>query len=401
MRYLYFNPETDMALAIGNNQYNEPKSISQFKSDLAILPIWYAEEGDCVLVPDDFNIDLIESILTKNFSGMVSIRVMRLSDYKKTSKPDDVLVPWGYNHTLQKWWQSLGQGQWTVNCDKIRELSGRDFTIKILEKLQQTGFFFPDNFKNPVIAKSVDEILRVRDELNEPIILKMPWSSSGKGLLKIERDDLQDNDLKWAKNVIEQQGFVMIEKWYDKILDFALEFKSHNGIVEYFGSSIFETENGKYKGNLLYSESDFEKNLEKKGLKNAEDVMLKLRETLSEFFSTAISPFYEGYFGVDMMLVNEKVDGSDAVVVHPCVELNLRTTMGVLTRCFYDRYVEIGKKGMFYVKTFHNENELFEKVALSVVKNPLKIRKGRVYKGFVAMGVFHNGATTMAYAEIE
>ncbi len=401
MRYLYFNPETDMALAIGNKQYNEPKSILQFKSDLAILPVWYAEDGDCILVPDDFNIDLIEAILTKKFGGMVSVRMMRLSDYKKVSKADDVLVPWGYNHTVHKWWQTMGRGQWSVDCDKIRELSGRDFTIKILEYLQSKSFTFPDNFKNPIVAKSVDEILKVREKWEETIILKMPWSSSGKGILRIEKDTFKDNDLKWAKNVIEQQGFVMIEKWYDKILDFALEFKSHNGIVEYFGSSIFETENGKYKGNLLYPESDFERKLEKKGLKNAVDVILKLKETLSEFFSTSLSPFYEGYFGVDMMLVNGKVDGSEAVLVHPCVELNLRMNMGVLTRCFYDRYVEIGKKGMFYVKTFHNENELFDKIALSVVENPLKIRKGRVYKGIVALGSFHKGATTIAYAEIE
>lgn len=401
MRYLYFNPETDMALAIGKKQYNEPKSILQFKSDLAMLPVWYAEDGDCILVPDDFNIDLMETVLTKNFGGMVSVRLMRLSDYKKVSKTDDVLVPWGYNHTLKKWWQSMGRGQWTVDCDKIRELSGRDFTIKILEYLQSKSFTFPDNFKNPIVAKSVDEILKVREKWKETIILKMPWSSSGKGILRIEKDTFKDNDLKWAKNVIEQQGFVMIEKWYDKILDFALEFKSYNGIVEYFGSSIFETENGKYRGNLLYPESDFEKKLEKKGLKNAVDVILKLKETLSKFFSNSLSPFYEGYFGVDMMLVNGKLDESETVVVHPCVELNLRMNMGVLTRCFYDRYVEIGKKGMFYVKTFHNENELCEKISFSVVRNPLKIRKGRVFKGFVALGSFHKGATTIAYAEIE
>ncbi len=295
----------------------------------------------------------------------------------------------------------MGGGQWTVDCDKIRELSGRDFTIEILENLQSNRFPFPDDFRNPIVARSVDEILQVRNEWNETILLKVPWSSSGKGLLKIEKGAFKDNDLKWTKNVIEQQGFVMIEKLYDKVLDFALEFKSHNGIVEYFGSSIFETENGKYKGNLLYPESDFEKKLEKKGLKNAVDVIQKLEETLSEFFSTSISPFYEGYFGVDMMLLNGKVDGSEAVMVHPCVELNLRMNMGVLARRFYDRYVEIGKSGMFYVKTFHNENEIFDKIASSVVKNPLKIRKGRVYKGYAAMGSFHKGATTIAYAEIE
>lgn len=401
MHYLYFNPETDMALALGNKQYNEPKAITQFKNDLALLPVWYAEEGDCVLLPEGFDAEFVESVLSKKIGGLISVQVMHLSDYKKVTKPDDVLVPWGYNHTLKKWWQSIGKGQWTVDCDKIRELSGRNFTIDILENLRSKGFPFSDDFQNPIAAKSVDDVFQILKEREEAVLLKMPWSSSGKGLLKIGKDVVKENDLKWVQNVIDQQGFVMVEKWYDKVLDFALEFKSHDGVVEYFGSSIFETENGKYKGNLLYPESDFEKKLKKKGLEDAECVILKLKTILCEFFSTVIPPVYEGYFGVDMMLMKGKVGETEMVMVHPCVELNLRTNMGVLTRCFYDKYVEIGKTGMFYIKTFRTEYDLLDNMAYSCVNNPIKVRKGRVYKGVVAMGVFHHGATTVAYAEIK
>jgi hypothetical protein len=52
---------------------------------------------------------------------------------------------------------------------------------------------------------------------------------------------------------------------------------------------------------------------------------------------------YIGYIGVDLFLYREK----GQLCLHPCVEINLRTTMGVLAHFAYEQYVPEGKTGIF------------------------------------------------------
>ncbi|BDW79475.1 hypothetical protein BFINE_52700 [Bacteroides finegoldii DSM 17565] len=40
-----FNPEHDLALASGEINYMPPASARQMATELALLPVWYAEEG--------------------------------------------------------------------------------------------------------------------------------------------------------------------------------------------------------------------------------------------------------------------------------------------------------------------------------------------------------------------
>ncbi len=39
-----------MALAANVKQYFPPKNIAQMEADLSLLPLWWAEEGDAVLM---------------------------------------------------------------------------------------------------------------------------------------------------------------------------------------------------------------------------------------------------------------------------------------------------------------------------------------------------------------
>jgi hypothetical protein len=52
---------------------------------------------------------------------------------------------------------------------------------------------------------------------------------------------------------------------------------------------------------------------------------------------------YTGYIGIDLFFYRD----GESLRLHPCVEINLRTTMGVLAHFAYEQYVPDGRKGVF------------------------------------------------------
>ena len=90
-----------------------------------------------------------------------------------------------------------------------------------------------------------------------------------------------------------------------------------NGRIHYLGLSLFHTVNGAYEGNILATEStkiDMISRYVPVGL--LDGVKQKIVECLR-------LPGYVGPFGVDMMIVKNA-----QLFLHPCVEINLRRTMG-------------------------------------------------------------------------
>ena len=55
MKLYVFNPDADMALADGKENYIAPASARLMARDLALLPLWYAGVGDGVLAPSAYN----------------------------------------------------------------------------------------------------------------------------------------------------------------------------------------------------------------------------------------------------------------------------------------------------------------------------------------------------------
>ena len=79
------------------------------------------------------------------------------------------------------------------------------------------------------------------------------------------------------------------------------------------------TETGGYTGNTLALQAALERVLARQF-----DGLNILKEICSAVLSQHIAARYEGPLGVDMMLV--KTD--KGIMLHPCIEVNLRRTMG-------------------------------------------------------------------------
>ena len=123
----------------------------------------------------------------------------------------------------------------------------------------------------------------------------------------------------------------MIEPRYNKMCDFAMEFVSTpDGGVRYCGLSVFKTLNAQYTGNVVGSER-FKRDLLSRYVSQPllDDIASRLEQNLTAMLSGR----YAGEFGVDMMVV-AGAEG-DRFLLHPCVEINLRRTMGHLALSLY------------------------------------------------------------------
>ena len=153
--------------------------------------------------------------------------------------------------------------------------------------------------------------------------MKAPWSSSGRGVRFID-GTMNIYDSGWLRHVIEKQGSVMVEPYYNKVKDFGMEFFSDGrGAVSYVGLSLFQTSNGTYTGNILADEE------EKQDMIShyiPVDLIRSIQEKICAFMGTLLKDRYAGAFGIDMMVIRR--DDGDGFLLHPCVEINLRRTMG-------------------------------------------------------------------------
>ena len=116
----------------------------------------------------------------------------------------------------------------------------------------------------------------------------------------------------------------MVEPYYNKVRDFGMEFFMHeNGEVEYTGLSLFHTVNNVYTGNLLAPEEEKRMILDKWIPTSLTDMV---RDRICTYIPTMLHPHYAGPLGIDMMVVSRH--DQQGFLLHPCVEINLRRTMG-------------------------------------------------------------------------
>ena len=117
----------------------------------------------------------------------------------------------------------------------------------------------------------------------------------------------------------------MCERMLDGLQDFAMEFRVSGGDVRFAGYSVFfNNAQMSYDNAMVASTGLLREYLdEKSGGYDFDTLQSQLREALCEI----VPDDYEGYIGVDMLLYRRE-DGT--VGVNPCIEMNVRTTMGVV-----------------------------------------------------------------------
>ena len=326
MRLHIFNPEHDIALAANQPRFTAPHAGREMRADLGFLPALWASDGDLVLV-DDVEA-AVESVRHVGMyaADVVFVTSADLQVLAPTFGDDFVVEPWGWDRTVKEQLlraePSLSRFVPSDGClDEMRQMSSRKFASENL--LPRLCDAFDGLVGESRYCQTADELLQVMAQYGKSV-LKSPWSSSGRGVRYVPDAVAGDHLLGWVRNVLRQQGGIMVEPLYAKVYDFGMEYKAMpDGTVEYCGLSLFETRGGAYTGSVCATEKDKREMLSRYvDIDLLDSVSRKIQEVLAPLMKGV----YTGVFGVDMMAVAN--EGKDGFLLHPCVELNLRRTMG-------------------------------------------------------------------------
>lgn len=320
-----FNPDHDIALASNQSNFTSPRAGRQLAHDLGFLPMLWAKRGDVVVVVD---IEVAKhgllnlGVAYNNAAEFVTLS--QLPQALKGKRSIDV-SPWGWNIAIRNALLRAGVPADVMPNDRqleaIRELSSRRLAVRLLD-------YFKDRDGVTGFSRSCDSFEEVMSflHLNKDIVVKAPWSSSGRGVRFAREQEAEKDEslMRWISNVIEKQGFVVAEERCDDVMDFAVEFMAKpDGQVQYCGLSVFSTNGSAYTGNMLVAER------EKENIINQYVHINRLNRIIIEierFLSERIAKQYVGPLGVDMMIV--KGDETEPYLLNPCVEINMRRTMG-------------------------------------------------------------------------
>ena len=315
MKLHVFNPEHDLALAANLRNFTAPHAGRQLRADIGFIPTLWAEADDVVLVEHADEAERKFRLLTHRpfmrFITKEQLGNLRISDV-------DV---WGWDLAIRAFLIRYGIDEKVLpsecQIDVIRQLSHRQHAMRILENLQGDGLVGQ--------AEMTDSVAAIHEAIDRlgTIVLKAPWSSSGRGV-RFLNSMIKKTDEGWVQRVIEKQGAIMLEPYYDKVKDFGMEFESDGqGKVSYLGLSLFHTSNGAYSGNLLMYENE---KMEWLTRYIPMDLINSVQQNLIRLTGTLFKGRYKGPFGVDMMIVAR--GDQNGFLLHPCVEINLRRTMG-------------------------------------------------------------------------
>jgi len=391
-RSLYlFNPEHDLALANNDRNFNAPQQAKQLAHDLACLPLWYAPNGSIILTNSQKD----------DWANKIQSLFPQIAESELTTTPDfsqiTSLSPWGWDTAVHKQLIQLGTNANLLPTDAllntIRQLSHRSIAIKALQFIQTHNSSFTQLPQLGQELTAMDDVEKYALTYSQ-VIFKAPWSGSGKGLCW-SRDTMTDSRRGWCRNVIEKQGSVIGEPIYDKLLDFALEFECRDGQVSFAGYSLFETEKGTYRSNFLLSNESVVLKLTECGLSSEQ--LLSVQQQLQTFIAIEIAPNYSGMLGIDMFTYKE----NEQVKLHPCVEINLRMTMGCVAHIFYDRFVASDKSGRFYIDHSPIPGALYTDHLQRETNLPLRLNGERIAKGYLSLTNINPSSHYRVRVEIE
>jgi hypothetical protein len=268
-----------------------------------------------------------------------------------------------------------------IFLDTHRELYSRKTALEVLKNIladcrSDDLLFFNDL---PEICITHEQIIALQHRWGK-IVVKAPWSSSGRGLQILRPNEYNQTNREVISGFLKQQGFVMCEPWHQKVLDFSFQFFSYgNGKIEYRGLTTFSTDpKGHYMGTFI---QELPPKLQPELKEFLDHKLPELESSLLQVLSLSnYSTAYYGWLGVDA-LVYKSANGN--LKVHPCLEINCRFTMGAIALYLRNHLAE-GSSGEFRI--MHNKEGDFAQFCNEMkVNDPLNVENGKMGQGFLPL----------------
>jgi hypothetical protein len=183
---------------------------------------------------------------------------------------------------------------------------------------------------------ALEKVLTTYQELGyKQAVVKAPFGSAGRSAVRVDLVNTDARALRWIQKIVVHQGTVVVEPWYERLLDLSYLFRLNpDGQMEGIGQTRFLTdENGRYRGTFLAP------------LKRVIPPMLKsffyqagghpnwIWEVVEHAVKRLIPALHEcqftGLAGIDFMVVRHQ---DQAIKLRVPLELNPRPTMGHVAR---------------------------------------------------------------------
>lgn len=357
-----------MALAKGGINYVAPPFALHMAHDLAVLPAFLAEPGSLLITDSDRDAEWLEHL---NITFALDVHAIKRNELRHLA--NFCIMPWGWSLDLRR-----RLIKWGVESDclpsmdyvnHLRRLSHRRLTIlihlRLKELLGKQLCPIPMEIDNPY-----DVLCFVRQHRN--CFVKTPWSSSGRGIYHTIDGVSPELEL-WCRGALKRQGSLLCERALNKTMDFAVEFYCENGSSTVRGYSLFVTDSHSQYDHGIVASEEILKSIITAQYSDFDEVVAALTQVLDEM----VAPHYTGWLGMDMLLYNAECGMQNVkcppqkqgIGINPCVELNLRPTMGAITSVIGNKLLVAGSTATFKIEQRATTNESWLHAPDAAVEN--------------------------------
>ncbi len=380
-----FNPTCEYAVANGRISWQPNRLLQKMESDLGAIQLFLAKKEDIVFVdkiPSEKYQENLQRISVSVPSFFLKNSILNPSFLKS---PKNRLKPWGWSPAVHKLFEPLKEScseefklspvfSWKP---EQKEIYSKKFALNILKQFirnttNKNIFLREQDVPEICVSKEAVEKLLIRWG---KIMVKAPWSSSGRGLQPVTKTPVHSKVWEKILGVIQNQDYVIVEPFLNKVLDFSFQFEIIKREVKYLGISNFFTDNkGQYMGNRL---NGFQEDISKEVIEFQQTAISEILNPLILLIGKSdLIKNYEGNLSVDALIYNDK----NHLRINPCLEMNIRQNMGFLSMQL-EKLIVSGKKGLYRMyyqpgSTFKEFSEKMEKEFPLVISSQKKIESG-------------------------
>jgi hypothetical protein len=395
-----FNPTSDFATANGTPSWQPGLILKTMENEMANLPQYLCAAEDIVLVPKVPDKEFLSRLDNAGFQ----IPLFReTGSFLKSPAECNHLYPWGWSPAMHHQLKNLKPYCSTeflaspVSCwrEDHKELFSRITAKNILELLiseyAHESFIEPEAL--PVVCSSMDTIAKLANKWNR-LMIKSPWSSSGRGVIPITGIPIHDSIKNRIRGMLKDQGYLMAEPYLQKQADLAFLYEITESEVKFKGYSHFQTDHkGRYTGNFLQTHQP-ELSPEVTDFMDKAMVFLpEIHTGILKFLN--INRLYRGHLGIDTLIYS---DPEGKFKINPCLEINWRFTMGHVA-LHIEKHLHPGSKGYFGIWQ-GNKIPFSEFVRNTMKDNSLITCNGRISEGFLPLTEFSGNCRFGAYLEV-
>lgn len=326
-----FNPSAEIHLAAGRSS-KLPEAIAGLARDLDTLPMFLGGRDDAVLVHTAPRPAFLASLREAGFELPRFVTTEQLDP----SSPLRSLRPWAWSPDAEQTLQPLLDREPTLRPQATpRRCFSKTWSVALAERwsAERSEDWLADPDTVGAVCRDMDAAMVATRKLRESgadVVIKAPFGSAGRGMLRVLSDEDLDTARAWTERTLAQQSEVIVEPWLKRVLDLSAQITVEaDGNTRVHGVTRFVTDRrGQYQSTLLGDPlRELSEHLKRSVIGPGRGWrMFEHLESCAQFVGQALHEAgHEGPAGVDALVYQ---DAKGRYVLKPIVEVNPRYTMG-------------------------------------------------------------------------